>query len=118
VINLRGHVIPVVDLRNKFGMETAQVTDASCIVVAETSHRGRKQSTGLIVDRVSEVLKIPMEQIEESPGLSAGGTADFILGIAKVGSTVKILLNIDRVLASDDVIPMEGVLEQGEAVAA
>ncbi len=102
VVNLRGQVIPVIDLRTKFGMETTEVTDETCIIVVEIAHAGRKFSTGIIVDRVQEVLDIPGEQIEEAPQFDASVNTDFILGMGKVGDSVKILLDIDRVLAGDN----------------
>ena len=98
VINLRGQVIPVVDLRSKFGMDTADVTDETCIIVVEIAHNGRKFSTGIVVDRVQEVLDIPGGNIEEAPQFGASVNTDFILGMGKVGESVKILLDIDRVL--------------------
>ena len=101
VINLRGQVIPVVDLRAKFGMETTEVTDETCIIVVEITLAGRKSSTGIIVDRVQEVLDIPGKDIEEAPQFGASVNTDFILGMGKVDQAVKILLDIDKVLAGD-----------------
>jgi len=98
VINLRGQVIPVVDLRAKFGMETAGVTDETCIIVVEITHGNRKFNTGIVVDHVQEVLDIPGGNIEEAPQFGASVSTDFILGMGKVGESVKILLDIDRVL--------------------
>ena len=98
VINLRGQVIPVVDLRAKFGMETTEVTDETCIIVVEITHGGRKFNTGIVVDRVQEVLDIPGGDIEEAPQFGVSVNTDFILGMGKVGDSVKILLDIDRVL--------------------
>ena len=100
VINLRGQVIPVIDLRAKFGMETAQVTEQTCIIVVETTHGNRNYSTGIVVDRVQEVLDIAGDNIEETPQFDSSVTTDFILGMGKIGDSVKILLNIDRVLAN------------------
>jgi len=101
VINLRGQVIPVIDLRAKFGMETTDVTDQTCIIVVETSQGNRKFSTGIVVDRVQEVLDIAGEDIEEAPQFGASVNTDFILGMGKIGESVKILLDIDKVLSSD-----------------
>lgn len=101
VINLRGQVISVIDLRAKFDMETAQRTDETCIIVVETRHGSRKRSTGIVVDRVSEVLNIAGESIEEPPAFGASVDTDFILGMGKIGQNVKILLDIDKVLGSD-----------------
>ena len=102
VINLRGQVIPVIDLRAKFGMETAEVTDETCIVVVETSQGKLKFSTGIVVDRVQEVLDISIENIEEAPKFGASISTDFILGMGKIGNSVKILLDIDKVLSGTE----------------
>jgi purine-binding chemotaxis protein CheW len=89
----------VVDLRAKFGMETTEVTERTCIIVVEISLGGRKLSTGIVVDRVQEVLDIEGHNIEEPPQFGGSVNTDFILGMGKVGDSVKILLDIDRVLA-------------------
>jgi purine-binding chemotaxis protein CheW len=108
VINLRGQVIPVIDLRAKFGMETAEVTEQTCIIVVETSQGNRKFSTGIVVDRVQEVLDIAGENIEEAPQFGSSVNTDFILGMGKIGESVKILLDIDKVLAGEDFGSMTG----------
>ena len=102
VINLRGQVIPVVDLRAKFGMETTDVTEETCIIVVEITQDDRNISTGIVVDHVSEVLDIAGEDIEESPEFGSSVNTDFILGMGKIGDTVKILLDIDKVLSGDN----------------
>jgi len=102
VINLRGQVIPVIDLRAKFGMETTDVTEETCIIVVEISQGSHKFSTGIVVDHVQEVLDIAGEDIEEAPQFGSSVNTDFILGMGKIGDTVKILLDIDRVLAGED----------------
>lgn len=99
VINLRGQVIPVIDLRAKFGMETAEVTEQTCIIVVETTRGNRNFSTGIVVDRVQEVLDIAGENIEEAPQFGSNVNTDFILGMGKINETVKILLDIDEVLS-------------------
>ncbi len=99
VINLRGQVIPVVDLRAKFAMPEAEVTEQTCIIVVEITQAGKAFNTGIVVDRVSEVLDITTDQIEDPPQLGSTVEANFILGMAKVGEKVKILLDIDKVLA-------------------
>lgn len=100
VINLRGQVIPVIDLRAKFGMEIAKVTEETCIIVVEIHQNGRKFNTGIVVDHVQEVLDIEGANIEEAPQFGASVNTDFILGMGKVGETVKILLDIDKVLGN------------------
>ncbi len=102
VINLRGQVIPVVDLRAKFGMEITGVTEQTCIIVVEIAHGNRTFNTGIVVDRVQEVLDIAGQSIEEAPQFGAAVDTDFILGMGKVGDSVKILLDIDKVLAGSD----------------
>ncbi len=112
VINLRGQVIPVIDLRAKFGMEPADVTEETCIIVVETSQGERKFSTGIVVDRVQEVLDIAGEDIEEAPKFGSRVDTDFILGMGKIDETVKLLLDIDRVLGGDDLAGFGGFTEE------
>ncbi|UCC98413.1 MAG: purine-binding chemotaxis protein CheW [Phycisphaerales bacterium] len=102
VINLRGQVIPVIDLRAKFGMETTDVTEQTCIIVVETSRGNRNFSTGIVVDRVQEVLDIAGENIEQAPQFGSSVNTDFILGMGKIAESVKILLDIDEVLSKVD----------------
>jgi purine-binding chemotaxis protein CheW len=103
VINLRGQVIPVIDLRGKFGMQTAQTTEETCIIVVEITQNGRKLSTGVVVDHVSEVLDIAGNSIEDAPQFGSAVDTTFILGMGKVGESVKILLDIDKVLAGSEI---------------
>ena len=102
VINLRGQVIPVVDLRMKFGMEELDVTEQTCIIVVEITQGSRNFQTGIVVDHVSEVLDIAGGDIEDSPQFGASVDTAFILGMGKINDTVKMLLDIDKVLAGDD----------------
>ncbi len=102
VVNLRGQVIPVVDLRAKFGMETTDITEETCIIVVEIGRDSRNFSTGIVVDHVQEVLDIAGEDIEDAPQFGSAVNTDFILGMGKIGESVKILLDIDKVLAGDD----------------
>jgi len=103
VINLRGQVIPVIDLRTKFGMETTAVTDETCIIVVEITQCDRTFNTGVVVDRVQEVLDVAAEDIEDAPQFGVAVNTDFILGMAKIGESVKILLEIDAVLGGTDI---------------
>lgn len=108
IINLRGKIIPVIDLRERFGMTAAAGSkdQRNCIVVCEIESSTGKHPTGLIVDAVSEVCEIKPEQIEENVLLGTKVRSDYILGIAKVNNQVKILLNIDKVLSADEVSEM------------
>ena len=100
VINLRGQVIPVVNLRLKFGMGSIDRTEETCIIVVEIDQEDQQISTGIIVDRVSEVLDISSQDIQESPEFGSKVDTEFILGMGKIGDTVKILLDIDKVISS------------------
>ncbi len=102
VINLRGKVIPVIDLRLRFGMSEIDYTDRTCIIVVEFSTAGGRLHTGIVVDSVSEVLNIRGSDIEDTPAFGAKLSTDYILGMAKIAGGVKILLDIDRVLTKDE----------------
>ena len=112
VINLRGQVIPVIDLRAKFGMETTDVTEETCIIVVEITQGDHKFDTGIVVDHVQEVLDIAGEDIEESPQFDSSVNTEFILGMGKIGDSVKILLDIDKVLNSDDLAKYAGATKE------
>lgn len=102
VINLRGKVIPVMDLRLRFGMEAIDYTERTCIVVVEIQSEAGQVMIGIVVDSVSEVLNIKGEDIEETPAFGAKLNTDYILGMAKMEGGVKILLDIDKVLKTDE----------------
>ena len=103
VINLRGKVIPVLDLRLRFGMEEIDYTERTCIIVVEVdSHNGHVE-IGIVVDSVSEVLNIRGAEIEDTPTFGTKLDTSYILGMAKMEGGVKILLDIDCVLAREDV---------------
>ncbi|NOX26474.1 MAG: ABC transporter substrate-binding protein [Deltaproteobacteria bacterium] len=98
VINLRDKVIPVLDMRAKLGMEEVEYTDRSCIVIVETSAFGGSRQVGLAVDSVSEVISFKSADIEDPPTLGAGIDTNYILGMAKTDTDVKILLDIDQAI--------------------
>ena len=98
VINLRGKVIPVIDLRLRFGLDSKPYDERTCIIVAEVgSHDGNVQM-GLVVDTVSEVVNIGLEEMENTPVFGVNVDTHYILGMAKLKGKVKILLDIDKVL--------------------
>ncbi len=107
VINLRGKVIPVVDLRTRFGMESIDYTERTCIIVVEIQVQSGTVMIGIVVDAVSEVLNIKGDDIEETPTFGAKLNTDYILGMAKMEGGVKILLDIDRVLSGDETAVLE-----------
>jgi len=102
VINLRGKVIPVIDLRLKFGMEAMAYTERTCIIVVEITGPNAKIPMGIVVDSVSEVLNIKAGDIEDTPTFGSKMDTAYILGMAKTGGGVKILLDIDKVLNSEE----------------
>jgi purine-binding chemotaxis protein CheW len=106
VINLRGKVIPVVDLRLKFEIPAIGYTERTCIIVVEISGQSGAVKIGIVVDAVSEVLNIKAEDIENTPAFGTRVNTDYILGMAKMGSSVKILLDIDKVLSTQDLITL------------
>ncbi len=104
VINLRGKIIPVVDLRTKFDMPSAEDTELTCIIVVDVYINDQCTQMGILVDTVSEVLDIPGSSIEPTPAFGAGVNTDFILGMARIEDQVKILLNIENILSTADML--------------
>jgi len=112
VINLRGKVIPVVDLRTKFGLPSQEDTDRTCIVVVQVSRDGGEVTMGIIVDEVSEVMDVASDEIEPPPSFGVGVDTEFILGMGKVGQKVVMLLQIDEVLSSKDTSDITAVASE------
>ena len=107
VINLRGKVIPVIDLRLKFGMGSIDYTERTCIIVVETTGETGPIFMGCVVDSVSEVLNIKQDDTEDTPTFGTRLDTEYILGMAKIEGTVKILLDIDRVLNAEEISILE-----------
>lgn len=107
VVNLRGKVIPVIDLRLKFALEGKEDTDRTCIIVVQVGIGGGSVIMGLIVDEVSEVLNVMAEQIEAAPSFGSKVDTDFILGMGKVAQKVVMLLDVDKVLAGDELVSVQ-----------
>jgi len=107
VINLRGKVIPVMDLRLRFNMDSIDYNERTCIIVVEILGESETVQLGIVVDSVSEVLNIKQDEIEDTPTFGASLNTDFILGMAKMEGGVKILLDIDQVLNSDELSLLE-----------
>jgi purine-binding chemotaxis protein CheW len=113
VINLRGRVIPVVDLRLKFCLPEMEYTQRTCIIVVQVVSGGVAMQTGIVVDEVSEVLNLSAGDIEDTPdfGEGAATATSYLLGMAKVKGKVKILLDIDRVLSSQEVHRLDAIAQ-------
>ncbi len=107
VINLRGKVIPVMDLRLKFSMKAIPYSDRTCIIVVEIESQGSTVLIGIVVDAVSEVLNIKEEDIEETPAFGTNLNTDYILGMAKMEGGVKILLDINKVLSTEEITQLK-----------
>ncbi len=103
VINLRGKVIPVIDLRLRFGMESIDYTDRTCIIVVEIEGTAGTVQIGIVVDAVSEVLNVNGEDVEETPTFGAKLNTEYILGMAKMEGSVRILFDIDKVLSVEEI---------------
>jgi purine-binding chemotaxis protein CheW len=106
VINLRGKVIPVADLRLKFNMDEMAYTERTCIIVVEIREGLGHVLMGIVVDSVSEVLNIKAGEIEDTPAFGTQMDTDYILGMAKTGGGIKILLEIDKVFGGEEMIEL------------
>ena len=113
MINMRGEVIPVIDLRKRFGMDTAERTKDNRIIIVEVDDN----LIGLIVDSVSEVTSIPNDQIQEAPNQVAEGRTDLITGVGKINERMLIILNVENILSTEEQIALEEVSRAGKEVA-
>ena len=103
VINLRGAVVPVIDLASRFGGKRSEISRRTCIVIIELSENDERQDVGVVVDAVSEVLEIPASEIEPPPSFGARIRADFIRGMGKVNGRFVIILEVAKVLSVDEI---------------
>jgi purine-binding chemotaxis protein CheW len=110
VINLRGNVIPVIDLRRKFAMDAVERTEQTCIIVVDVE----AVEMGIVVDRVQEVLDITDEEIEQAPSFGVAVDTDFILGMGKRETQVTILLDISKVLGGEEMAALAQISEASE----
>ena len=117
VINLRGAVVPVMDLSARFGKPASPVTKSTCIIIIEvdTPLEGERQNMGVVVDAVQAVLEIPASEIEPAPSFGTKIRSDFIEGIGKVNGKFVILLNVNQVLSSEEISSM-GQLAAGAEI--
>jgi purine-binding chemotaxis protein CheW len=111
VINLRGKVVPVIDLRLKFGLPSAEYTQRTCIIVTQVQGDAGLILIGVIVDGVSEVLNLASSDVEDTPDFGEDVAAQYLLGMAKVKGKVKILLDIDKVLSTQDLGHLSAMLQ-------
>lgn len=112
VINLRGKVIPVIDLRTRFGLEAPEDTDRTCIVVVQVTRASGRTVMGIVVDAVSEVIDVVDGEVEPTPEFGEGVETEFILGIAKFADRVVMLLDIDKVLSGSELSAVERIAKK------
>ena len=115
VINLRGSVVPVLDLSSRFGKSAAGVTKRTCIVIVEIESEGERQDMGVMVDAVNAVLEIPLSEIEPGPAFGAKIRTDFIEGMGKVNGKFVIILNVNAVLSVDEIGSLTQVADTATA---
>lgn len=109
VINLRGAVVPVIDLSARFGKPAASVSRRTCVVIIEMTLEDEQHVVGVMVDAVNEVLEIPADQVEPAPNFGANIRADFIQGMGKVEGKFVIILNVNHVLSLDEMSTLAGI---------
>lgn len=103
VINLRGRVVPVVDLRTRFGMAASPDTDRTCVVIIQVEGESGAMRMGVVVEDLAEVVDVPEDDVVDPPEFGAGIDTEFLLGMGRVAQRVIILLDVDKVLTSADV---------------
>src|SRR6056297_382406 len=111
VINLRGEVVPVVNLARRFGLKTSEITKRTCVVIIEIGADDTRHELGVMVDSVSEVLEIENDQIRPAPGFGAKIRNDFIRGMGKLADDFVIILEQDKVLSVDELAAVQQVRE-------
>ncbi|MDH5752540.1 MAG: chemotaxis protein CheW [Deltaproteobacteria bacterium] len=112
VVNLRGVIVPTIDLRMRFGMNTQQDTEKTCIIVVELAGQNRTVKVGMVVDEVAEVLDVPSSSIQPKPSFGLSCQEDFIKCVGVVNDQVKILLDIDSVLSRDKVESLKRIAQK------
>jgi purine-binding chemotaxis protein CheW len=111
VINLRGKIHPIMDLKVKFGMDQTEITDETCIIVIKTA----SMMMGVLVDQVSEVVNVTSDDIEDTPSFGAEVNPEYILGVGKTGGRVRLLLDIEKVITVSDIINLKTAAGSSEA---
>jgi len=109
VLNLRGNVVPIIDLTARFGLEKSSITKLSCIIIVEARTENETIDMGIVIDAVNEVLNFDKEEIEETPSFGTKIRTDFINGMGKVDEKFIILLNVDKILDVEELSQLKGV---------
>ena len=111
VINLRGAVVPVVDLAVKFGMEERPVTKTTCIVILEGCFEDQSTTVGVITDSVSQVIGLSRDEVQEPPSFGTRVRVDYLLGVAELGKKFALILDVEKVLSTDELLSLSEVPE-------
>ncbi len=106
VVNLRGKVIPIINMRSKFGLEVVEDTERTCIIVVQVVHKGRLITLGVVVDEVSEVMNLSVDQISKTPPMGASVDTEFIMGMGRMESNVIMLLDLDKAFSAEELAEM------------
>ena len=114
VINLRGSVVPVIDLAAKFGMEARPVVKTTCVVIVETQYEGQNTIMGIVADAVSQVMDLTAEEIQQVPEFGTRVKVDYLLGMAKQGKKFALLLDVEKVLSADGLLNLGEISELTE----
>jgi purine-binding chemotaxis protein CheW len=115
VLNLRGRVVPVVDLGRKFGLPSSPVTNRSCVVIVEVDLGGESAVMGVVADAVSQVIDLSREEIEEPPSFGTQVRVDYLLGMGRSGQRFVLLLDIDRILSEGELLAAAQAAEETDA---
>jgi len=107
VINLRGKIHPIMDLKIKFGMDQSEITDETCIIVIKTA----SLMMGILVDKVSEVVNVASGDIEDTPSFGADVNTEYLLGVGKTGGNVRLLLDIEKIITASDIVHLKKAAE-------
>jgi purine-binding chemotaxis protein CheW len=116
VLNLRGSVVPIVDIALKFGRAASEITKLTCIVIVETVCEGESLTMGILVDSVSQVIDLPNEDIEEPPAFGTRLKTEYLQGLGRSGKKFCLILNIDNVLASEELLEVSAAINEETAV--
>ncbi len=114
VINLRGSVVPVVDLALKFSLPETKVTKLTCVVIVEANLEGERTVMGVMVDAVSQVIEFPLDGIEEPPSFGVGARVDYLLGMGKAGKKFVLILDIDKILSAEELRTVSSIQKTAE----
>src|ERR1700677_4738710 len=116
VTNLRGRVVPVVDLAVKFGLPASGISKFSCIIITEVMFEGENLTMGVLADSVSQVIDLSADEIEETPPFGTRVKTEYLLGMGALGKKFCLILDIDRVLSADELLAVtESVVDEGRA---